>query len=151
MLAELRLNYWRHQFRHKLCIIFAVRTPPGAVEHAELRHNFLALLVTLKQNPQGAERLSLVPNLVNNTVKSCQVRGLGNIGENFFLSHSHINLVNVACLEQLLEQVGVRLPSYEDVNLARIVAQVDAICAQIIPLECLDLKKMAALLGASTK
>jgi len=36
MLAKMRLDYWRCQLRHKLCIIFRIGTAPGWVQHTQL-------------------------------------------------------------------------------------------------------------------
>lgn len=73
MLANTAL-YRRGQLLHELCVLLLIRCSPRVVEHTELSHYTLALLLPLQQNSQCAERLPLVPHLVNNAVKGRKIR-----------------------------------------------------------------------------
>jgi len=83
--------------------------------------------VALEKDAQRAEGLSLVAHLVNNTVKRCQIRRLRCVPEDFFLGDVDIDLREGARFEKLHQQTRVRLPAYEDIDLLRVVAQVDAV------------------------
>ena len=80
------------------------------------------LLVAFDKHLKLTEGLSLVPDLIDNAIDSCQIGRMLNVGENFLLRHVLVDLVEVAYLEQLEEEIWVDLRPHEDCYDLRVVA-----------------------------
>jgi len=72
------------------------------------------LLVAFDEHLELTEGLSLVPDLIDYAIDSCQIGRMLNVGENFLLGHVLVDLVEVTDLEQLEEEIGVDLRPDED-------------------------------------
>lgn len=80
------------------------------------------LLVAFDEHLQLTEGLSLVPDLIDNAVDSCQIGRMLSVGEYFLLCNVLVDLVEVTYLEQLEEEVRVDLRPHEDSHQLGVVA-----------------------------
>ena len=80
------------------------------------------LLILLKEYLQRTERLSLIPNLIDNSVEGCQVGRVFHVCKDFFLAYFLINLVEVANLKQIKEELWVALASNKNADDLSVVA-----------------------------
>lgn len=150
MLVVLRRDNWRGQLLHELRVVLIVRTRTVVIQHAQLRQDTLTLLMTLQQHAKCHEGLSLVADLVNNAVERCKVHGVGGVPEDLFFGHVDVDLVEGARFEKLHQQTGVRLPAYEDVNVLCVVAKVDPVRPQRVPLQLLQLTHISKEKGLTS-
>jgi hypothetical protein len=120
------------QLRNEVVVGLAVRAAGLCVKHTNLVQEGLSFALTLKQNSQFAEGLTLVSYLINNAVKVLRVLSLLSVfGEDLLFAQVGVDLLERRHSEDVLDQCRVCLVSNVEEDVLGIETQVN-----VLRLEC---------------
>ena len=116
------------QLRNEVVVGLAVRAAGLCVKHTNLVQEGLSFALTLKQNSQFAEGLTLVSYLINNAVKVLRVLSLLSVfGEDLLFAQVGVDLLERRHSEDILDQCRVCLVSNVEEDVLSIETQVNVL------------------------
>lgn len=134
-LLRFQVSSRRLQSRHELVVIEAVAHIASFIEHAQRLQDCFTFDFALEKNDDLAVGLTQVADLVYYSIERREIRALLSVLKHALLAHVPVNLIQLVDLEDLVDEPRVSHAANEHVNSEAIVAEVDVVTGQSLPLE----------------